>query len=203
MAWHKYGESKTGFPSYTLATLPAASTFPDNSVVHISDVGVNGGSHWYAKSGVWYPVNGSCMLAASAVAVSVTGTVAKTTTATVVIPALLGLNGRVRVSAAMSVTNNANSKGALIEFGGQAVMSSTLASIASTCGTFDVANRNNASAQLSTSRGGTFGNNGTSSQPVATTTVNTAVAQNLVFSFTLANSADTATLESYTVELRK
>lgn len=203
MAWHKYGESKIGFPSYTLAALPAASTFPDNSVVHISDVGVNGGSHWYAKSGVWYPVNGSCMLAASAVAVSVTGTVAKTTTATVAIPALLGLNGRLRVSAAMSTTNNANSKGGAIEFGGQAVMSSTLASIATTSGMFDVSNRNSTASQISTSRGGTFGVNGVSSVAFTTTTVDTTVAQNLVFSFTLANSADTATLESYTVELRK
>ena len=103
----------------------------------------------------------------------------------------------------MSVTNSASTKNALIEFGGQTVMTSTLASIASTSGTFDIANRNSASSQISTSRGATFGNSGTSTLALTTTTVNTANAQDLVFSFTLANSADTATLESYTVEIIK
>lgn len=194
----------SGFPTtITLSQLPAASTVPNYTSVRISDVGSGGGSEWYAYNGEWYPRGGSCRLAASAVAVSVTGTTAKTATATVSVPPLLGLNGRLRISASMTVTNNANSKGALIEFGGQTVMNSSLASIVNTSGTFDVANRNSASSQVGTSRGGNFGNSGTSTVAVAAPTVGTTTAQNLVFSFTLANSADTATLESYTVEIIK
>lgn len=194
----------SGFPTtITLSQLPAASTVPNYTSVRISDVGSGGGSEWYAYNGEWYPRGGSCRLEASAVAVSVTGTTSKTTTATVSIPPLLGPNGRLRISAAMSVTNNANTKNALIEFGGQTVMTGALASIATTCGTFDVANRNSASSQVSTSRGTNFGQGGGSSGALPTTTVNTAIAQDLVFSFTPANSADTATLASYTVEIIK
>lgn len=194
----------SGFPTtITLSQLPAASTVPNYTSVRISDVGTGGGSEWYAFNGEWYPRGGSCRLAASAVAVAVTGTTAKTSAATIAIPALLGLNGRLRVSAAMSVTNNANAKNGLIEFGGQTVMTGALTSIATTCGTFDIANRNSASSQISTSRGANFGQGGGSSVALLATTVNTAVAQNLVFSFTPASAGDTATLESYTVEIIK
>lgn len=194
----------SGFPTtITLSQLPAASTVPNYTSVRISDVGTGGGSEWYAFNGEWYPRGGSCRLAASAVAVAVTGTTAKTTTATVAIPPLLGLNGRLRVSVAMTVTNSASTKNALIEFGGQTVMSSTMASIATACGTFDIANRNNESSQVSTSRGATFGNSGASSLTLTATTVNTANAQDLVFSFTPASAGDTSTLESYTVEIIK
>lgn len=192
----------SGFPTtITLSQLPAASTVPNYTSVRISDVGSGGGSEWYAYNGEWYPRGGSCRLAASAVAVSVTGTTAKTTTATVSVPPLLGLNGRLRIHVAMSVTNNANAKNARIELGGQSVLYSTVVSAATICGTFDVANSNSATSQLSTSRSATFSNN--SSQSFTATTADTTTAQGLVFSFTLASSADTATLESYTVEIIK
>lgn len=194
-----------GFPmQMAVASIPSAASLPNYTSVWLTDVGTGGGSEWYAFNGEWYPRGGKVTLARSAVAVSVTGTTAKTTTATVSVPALLGLNGRLRIHAAMTTTNNANGKGMTIEFGGQQVCGSALASILNTSGSFDVSNRNSASSQISTSRGGNFGVSGTNASLAFTaTTVDTSAAASLVFSFTLANSADTATLEGYTVEIIK
>lgn len=143
------------------------------------------------------------VLAASAVASSVTGGTSKTALATINVPAgAMGANGRLRVTTHFSITTSANTKTLSFELGGSVFYSR--AEAGATVATYrdqrEIANRNSASSQVSwrsTSIGG-FGG-GT----VATTTgaVNTASVQQLIIYGQLANAGETIALENYIVEL--
>jgi hypothetical protein len=144
------------------------------------------------------------VLANSYAAVSHTGDTNETTLATVSIPAgAMGANGVLRITAFYSVTNNANNKTPIVKFGGTggtAYFSRIEASIAAIRFTTYIGNRNSASSQV----GGvapTGGGDSTTTSALTTSAVNTANAVDLLFRGTLANSADTITLEGYTVEI--
>lgn len=145
----------------------------------------------------WY------VIGASAVAVPLTGTTSETVLATIAIPAgAMGPNGQIRVTTLWSPTNNANNKTMAVRLGG---LSGTLfqqavqANVTHQQNHCRFGNRNSASSQVGASLLG-FGWNANTSA-VVTATVNTANAQDLVITGTLASSGDTLTLESYLVEL--
>jgi len=146
---------------------------------------------------VWRPVG------QSSVAASVTGTTSETTLATIPIAAgAMGNNGRLRITALWTVPNNANNKTARARLGvsGPQVITATVTTQASLLVSRDVGNRNSASAQVCYGAGQT-GSIGPSTTAVSTFTVNTAAAFDVCLTATLGNSADTMTLESYSVEI--
>lgn len=144
------------------------------------------------------------ILAASAVASSITGTLTETILATVTIPAgAMGPNGAIRINSVWSTPGGSgNSKSLRARLGGiggaqvMAVAVTTSLSV-SEAGRL-VQNRNSASSQV-TRNSGNPGNGGSSSA-VTTATANTAAAVDLVFTGQLANTGETITLESYMVE---
>lgn len=143
------------------------------------------------------------VLATSAVAVSHTGNTSDTALATISIPAgLMGANGIIRVTHLWSVTNNANNKTPRVwlnGLSGTAFLSTNLASVQTWQGETIIRNRNSQSSQVG-HNAGAFPFSSTTGA-IATATIDTSVAVDLVLSGILANSADTITLQGYTVEL--
>jgi len=143
------------------------------------------------------------VLAASAVAASVTGTTTKTALATVNVPAgAMGSNGRLRVTCHFSMTTSTNTKTCSFELGGSVFMSrgEASATVAALRDQREIANRNSASSQVSW-RATTIGGLGQGTNTLTTGAVDTSVSQDLVFYGQLANSTETITLENYLVEL--
>lgn len=149
------------------------------------------------------------ILGASAVTgMSITGTVAETVLATVPLAAgVIGANGILRVTSLWQVTNSVNNKiltwriGASGNgIGGSIYGQTTQTTVASMRMQQQLQNRNSVSAQVLQSGIGT-GGWGTTTAGISTDTRDTSVALDLVFTGTLANTGETITLQSYTVEL--
>ena len=143
------------------------------------------------------------VLAASAVAASVTGATSKTALATINVPAgAMGANGRLRVTTHMSMTASTNLKTLSIELGGTAFYSRTEAgaSIATYRDQREIANRNSASSQVAW-RATSIGGFGGGTAATTTGAVNTASAQQLIIYGQLGNAGETIALENYIVEL--
>lgn len=139
------------------------------------------------------------MIGASAVAVSLTGTLVETTLATVALAAgTLGPNGRFRVWHLWSFNNSANNKTLRVRLAGTAIFqfarNTQLGEQAQTI----IRNRNNQAIQV----GPPLSYDGFGSTGAALTTyaIDTSLAQNITFTGALANVGDTLTLESYSVE---
>lgn len=177
----------------TWANRPAANSVPVGTRIIATDLG---NRQFYSNGTLWLPA-GSPVLAQSGVASSVTGTTAETTLASIVIPGgLMGPDGVIRINAGTTQTSNANAKTYTVRLGGVSVVQLNAANGAAASIAIAIANRNSQASQYvrNTSHAATTG--------VGTTvSVNTAVDQTLTISATLANAADTATLESYTVEV--
>jgi hypothetical protein len=145
------------------------------------------------------------LLAASAVAASVTGTTNETALATVTIPAgAMGLNGGVEIRTVWSVTNSANSKTPRIRLGGTSgtqFMAAVFTTTATISDIRSIRNRNSASSQVGSIGASAASSIGSSTVAVVTGSVDTSAAQDLVISGTLANSGETITLEMYEVWL--
>lgn len=133
-------------------------------------------------------------------AIAHTGTTSETTLATLTLPAnIMGVNGVVRVMLLWSATNNANNKTVRFKFGG-----STFYAVAITTGVMcqaivEVPNRNNASSQVGAQSA--FNGVGNGGAAVITAAVNTANAVTMLITGELANSADTITIEAYSLEV--
>jgi len=143
------------------------------------------------------------VLAASAVAASITGSTTKTALATINVPAsAMGANGRLRVTTHFAITASANTRTLLFELGGAAFCSR--AEAGATVATYrdqrEIANRNNASSQVSW-RSTSIGGFGGGTAATTTGAVNTASAQQLIMYGQLANAGEAITLENYIVEL--
>ena len=134
---------------------------------------------------------------------ALTGTTAETTLATVSIPAgAMGPNGILRIYSLWSNTNNANSKTCRIRLGGiggTAVAAVANASIAVVEDFRLIKNMNSVSSQVVAPAGKQYV--GISGSAVTTGAVDTSLAQDLVFTGQLANSADSLTLQMYLIEL--
>jgi hypothetical protein len=174
-------------------------------VAHVADadqIVIYSGTAWQpllAALGGWR------VLAQSSVAVTLTGSTAETALATIVVPGgAMGANGRLRVSALWSITNNANNKTLRARLGGlagvafQSVALTASASFRSQC---EIANRNNQAIQVGANASLGGGGWSATGAAVTTATVNTATAANLVLSGQLANASDSVVLEGYLVEL--
>lgn len=150
-------------------------------------LGVSGGGVGLKSAGV---------LAQSAVPASVTGTVAETTLATIVVPAnAMGLNGSLRISLFASNTNNANNKTLNVRFGGVQLASAIRTTTLNQGQYFIILNRGAANSQIwyQLAQGAGLSE--------AVVSVDTTQTQNLTITGTLANAADTFTVETYTVEI--
>lgn len=145
------------------------------------------------------------LLAASAVAASITGTLTETALATIPIPAgVLGLNGGIEIRSVWSTTNSANSKTMrtrLGGIGGSQFMTLAVTTSATTSDERRIRNRNSASSQIGSAPAGTTGYLANTANTLPTGAVNTAAAVDLVLSAQLANTGETITLESYEVWL--
>lgn len=141
------------------------------------------------------------ILGMSAVAVSHTGNTNETTLATVVVPArTMGLNGRLRITALWSATNNANAKTTRIKFGATTFNATSVASNSSNQQQIEISNRNAANSQVC--RNATiYGAWGGTTAAIVTGAIDTTADVNLVFSGQLGVGTDTISLESYLVEL--
>lgn len=131
---------------------------------------------------------------------SVTGTVAQTTLATIVVPGgSMGLNGCLRVLARYSCTSSTNAKTFKTNFGGTTFISPGTASsgILGFVTLCYIWNRNSVSSQIGFGDSGGIGGIAVSN----TGSINTATDQNITITGTLGNTGETITLEAYTVEL--
>jgi hypothetical protein len=83
----------------------------------VTDIGANG-ALFISNGTIWRPLNGSCVLAASSVAASFTGSTTETTITTVTIPAnLVTANAALEIETLWSFTSNANNKTPIIKIG--------------------------------------------------------------------------------------
>lgn len=128
---------------------------------------------------------------------SVTGTLAATVLATVVVPAnALGKNGMIRVKTIWSTTNSAYNKTSIIRFGG----TDTSANVTTTTSTYKdeqtIQNRNATNSQVFI-----FGGAAYTGSPIGTMAKDTTVNQNIDIVGQLAVATETMTLEAYTVEV--
>jgi hypothetical protein len=165
----------------------------DESLVLIHD-----GSGWVklpAAAETWQ------VLGASAVAVSHTGSTAKTTLAIITVPGgAMGANGMLRITSLWSHTNSANNKTPRVEFGGTQYYGGNVTTAATSRMFRTIANRNAENSQVGGAESAVF-NWGSTSSALTTGAVDTSVDQYLVFSGQLANSGDSIALESYLVEV--
>lgn len=185
-------------PVVTWATLPAASSATGKRY-RVSDVGPNG-SDWISNGTAWEPVQGIVMLARSAVAASVTGTLSETTLATITLPAgLMGSNGQLRITTFWNGTNSANNKTCKIKLGAGIVHTQVNTTSPVFTQLMMVRNRNAANSQVChPAISGSFTDTATTPTTLA---IDTSVATTVTLTAQLANIGETLTIEAYTVEL--
>lgn len=141
------------------------------------------------------------ILAASAIAVPLTGTTSSTILATATIPAnSLGPNGILRVTMVTSETNNANSKALIARINSTAHYQANLPSLAGRRVQYECWNRGATGSQLNfgTSIGTSIGG---FTQPYITTSFDTTTDLPFQIIGQLTNSADTFTLEAWMLEI--
>lgn len=142
------------------------------------------------------PADAVYVLASSNTAVSVTGTTTKTALATVSIPAGRFVSGSLRIRAIFSLTSSANNKTLSFEYAGNNIVSTVLTN-SSTIDLSKAIYARSASSQFvqpSTTL------NGGSGVAISTYAVDATAAQNITINGTLADSGETITLESYSIE---
>lgn len=144
------------------------------------------------------------VLAASGVAIAHTGTTIDTTLVTIPLPAgTMGANGVLRVTTVWTFTNNGNNKILAVRLGGAAgllVQNSTVTTEQVLRYQSQTHNRNSQASQVVSRHTATNGGFGTTTN-LTTGTIDTSVDETIVIRAQLANGADTAQLESYTVEV--
>ena len=192
---------------YTFENRPTASLMT-GAIIKISNIGP-AGSYWISNGTRWQPLGGSCLLAISQVASSVTGTTSETNLASVTVPSeVMSSNGQLEIFILWSYTNNANSKAPRVRFGqstdalGGNVYYNPSVSTTNTLQSFLIIKNNNST----TSQYGFANNTGSgyatstgsvisSSWDTSSPTYNIGVH----FNGALTNSGDTLTLEGYSI----
>lgn len=142
-------------------------------------------------------------LGQSGAAASVTGTASETVLATITIPAnSLGPNGAIRVRTSWSVTNSGNGKTLRVKLGGiggTAFLATYNTTITSYSDVRVITNRNATNSQIGSAPINSQFAGSASALP--TSAVDTTASTTLVITGELANTGETITLESYTVEV--
>lgn len=146
------------------------------------------------------------MLSKNGAAASVTGTTAETALRTITVPGgMMGANGMVRVRTLWSITNSGNNKTIRIRIGGlagTAIMGNALTTQATIADERVFHNRNSQASQVAASIGNIgVGGWGQTTSAVTTATINTANDFDIAITGELANTGETITLESYSVEV--
>lgn len=141
------------------------------------------------------------ILSQSAVAASHTGDLTETTLATITLPAgAMGANGKVEIQARWSFSGTAGTKTPKIKFGGTAIIASNVgATITAYRHNSEVANRNATNSQYTFVDG--MNSSAASLMTTGTLAIDTTASVSITITGTLANAADTITLESYQVLL--
>ena len=145
------------------------------------------------------------LMAKSNVQQAVTGTLTETVLATINLPAnTIGANGQVRIRTYWTVTNSANNKTLRVRFGtagisSTAISTSTITTFSSPFITVDMQNNNATNAQNAFSVG-SRGTDGLTTTVLAISSIDTTVSENLYITGQLANTGETITLTSYSVE---
>ena len=169
---------------YTWANKPSVA--PLGQIICVTDVGENGilcrgnGTKWIRM----HQIN----LYSLASTLSVTGTTAETTLLTTSIPAnLMNKRGRLNLLGLLSLTNNANVKTLRVKVGGQTIVTvtSTNQNLLGFSGW--LLNLNSETSQRNNS--------------ASAFTIDTTIANDLVITAQLANSADTLTVTALSMEL--
>lgn len=132
-----------------------------------------------------------------------TGNTAETTMATITVPGgTLGVNGSLRISLLWSYSGNTNTKTMRTYFGGTAFNTATQSTAVNAAQSQEILirNRGAANSQIGppANQSGGIG----AGSAVITASIDTTVNQNIVITGQLANSADTITLEAYTIEVK-
>lgn len=152
----------------------------------------------------WIP-DGPQVLGRSGVVASLTGTLTETALATITVPAnMMGLNGGLLIMMGWSYTSSANTKTFRARFGGIAGVEYLLATLTTNVTLSDqrrIRNRNSASSQTGQQSLGSSGGFGGSSGLQQTSSIDTTADTSLVLSAQLANTGDTARIETYDVWL--
>jgi hypothetical protein len=147
-------------------------------------------------------VTSPVILAQSGVPASVTGTTAETVLASITIPGgMIGANGSLRVTAAWSHTNSANTKRPIVKLGSTAFTSVPVTNSTSSQTMTVIRNRGATNSQVSAGSA-VFGIGGTSNAAV-TSAIDTTVDQVLSIrgQLTIGDGSESITLEGYTVEV--
>lgn len=135
----------------------------------------------------------------SAVAASITGTLTETTLGTVTVPAgLMGTSGALRITTLWTFTNSANTKTLKVKFGSGVPMNFAFTTTAGSQAVTIVRNRGAANSQVGFNNATLPFSNTTGA--AYTSSIDTSASVDITFTATLANTGETITLESYTVE---
>lgn len=187
------------FDNFTFpGTVTRTGTIPDTFVeIGVKDAGGHrplrfGNPRLAARSaGLPYP-----LAAITTAQTAVTGSTSETNLHTAItVPAgALGANGELRLSGALTMTNNANAKTLRVKYGGTTFATAALASGAGYRFEAVIKNRNSAAAQ----NGGLSGSGLLDS---VTGTVNTANALDVQLTMELADAGDSVTLQDLSVDL--
>jgi len=169
---------------YTWATKPAIA--PQGQIICVTDIGENG-ILCRGDGTKWVRLNPTTLYSLGTPVV-LTGTTSETTMLTVSIPAsLMNKRGRVNVIVLLSLTNNANTKTVRVKIGGQTVASTTGTNQSVLGFSTWLLNLNSETSQKN-------GN-------AVSFTIDTTIANDLVITGQLANSADTVTVTAVSVEI--
>lgn len=187
--------------TYTLATVPAASTLPAGKEIYITDFG-NGGSKWYTDGTYWHPVGNQALISVLNTQTAVPADTTEDTLLSVTIPkALVSPNMQIEVRLDASCTNNANAKTLRVRYStaaGTQILNQAMASVTGYRGTCLLSWRNSTSAQegIYYTSGGGLGTN-TGANGVTTLSVASASADTtLVITGQKATAGDSMALES-------
>lgn len=187
----------------TFVNRPTASLM-SGKIIYMTDIGP-AGSYWISNGTRWQPLGGSCLLAISQVASSVTGTASETVLASVTIPAgLMSENGQLEIFMLWSHTNAATARNLRSRFGTDPLAGTIYynpsISTTNTTQSFMIIKNNNATNSQYGFPNSTGAGYATSTGTLITSSWNTATTNHvLAFNGALVDTSQTITLEGYSI----
>lgn len=187
----------------TFVNRPDASLM-SGKIIYITDIGP-AGTYWISNGTRWQPLGGSCLLAISQVASSVTGTASETVLASVTIPAgLMSANGQLEVFMLWSHTNAATARNLRSRFGTDPLAGTIYynpsISTTNTTQSFMIIKNNNATNSQYGFPNSTGAGYATSTGTLITSSWNTATTNHvLAFNGALTDTSQTITIEGYSI----
>ena len=187
----------------TFANRPTASLM-SGKIIYMTDIGP-AGSYWISNGTRWQPLGGSCLLAISQIASSVTGTTSETVLASATIPAgLMSANGQLEIFMLWSHTNAAAARNLRSRFGTDPLAGTIYynpsISTTNTTQSFMIIKNNNATNSQYGFPNSTGAGYATSTGTLITSSWNTATTNHvLAFNGALVDTSQTITLEGYSI----